>query len=77
MIRDDPGWDAAAVWSQHPGHGVPCPAGSAAWGRELGKSGHSALAQPAWKVCRAPPELVLLPARESLTFIKAKFTLTF
>lgn len=32
---------------------------------------------PAWKVCRAPPELVLLPARVSLTFIKAKSTLTF
>lgn len=50
---------------------LPAPAGSLASRDAL--PWHS----PARQVRRAPPELVLLPARESLTFIKAKFTLTF
>lgn len=80
------GWAGWVLQEQNDGHGIsglafpllPPSMGSpstALAGLELSKSGHSALAQP--KVCRAPPELVLLPAREPLTFIKAKFTLTF
>lgn len=69
------GWAAQAQGLDGRQHSHPC--ALLWWGWSSASRGTVPWHSPVPGVCRAAPELALLPAREPLTLIKAKFTLTF
>lgn len=74
-----PRWAAQAEGMDGRQHSHPHPHPHALlwWGWSPAMWGTLPWHSPVPQVCRAPPQLLLLPAREPLTFIKAKFTRTF
>lgn len=70
-----PRWAAQAQGMDGRQHSHPC--ALLWWGWSSASRGTLPWHSPMPGVCRALPELVLLPAGEPLTFIKAKSTLTF